>query len=159
LLEYFHRHRFLGSPQQQKLDEAPSERRRHRGNYYIGRNYGTIDIDWKSATVQVNVHDVSSGATVLTTGPRSFGRGGTNTTTATQRERQQQQQQDPWDAAQVLQCMDGHLLPVVRIAAVTILALLLGYRMLLRRQAMALRSEDCSTNNKRTSRKHLIATK
>jgi len=56
LLKTFHHHRIV--PDQ----------------YYIGKNFGTIDIDWKQLRVQVNVHDVESGKTVLTTGWKSIHR-------------------------------------------------------------------------------------
>jgi alkaline phosphatase D len=36
--------------------------------YYTGRNFGTMELDWEQHHVKVNVHDASSGRTVLTTG-------------------------------------------------------------------------------------------
>jgi alkaline phosphatase D len=54
LLNVFHKHRAI------------------KKDYYIGRNFGTVDIDWEAETVQVQVHDALTGGAVLSTGPRSF---------------------------------------------------------------------------------------
>jgi alkaline phosphatase D len=88
LLRLFHRHRFRGTSD-------------HENNkyYYIGRNYGTLQVDWENETVVLNVHDVSTGSIMLTTGPRSWKR----PTSIPARE---------WNAKDIRRCMDGHLIPI-----------------------------------------------
>lgn len=44
-----------------------SQHRIAANQYYIGRNFGTVEIDWDTSRVKVNVHN-SSGSEVLTTG-------------------------------------------------------------------------------------------
>ena len=56
LLRTFHQHRHI-----------------NKNNYYIGQNYGTINIDWIHQKVSINVHDALTGMIQLSTGSRSFG--------------------------------------------------------------------------------------
>lgn len=56
LLETFHAHRYQS-----------------QDNFYIGKNYGTLEIDWETESFQVNVHD-ETGKVVLRTGELSFER-------------------------------------------------------------------------------------
>ena len=44
-----------------------SQHRMAANQYYIGRNFGTVEIDWDKLRVKVNVHN-ASGSKVLTTG-------------------------------------------------------------------------------------------
>ena len=69
------------------------------GGYYIGRNFGSLVIDWQAQSVQVNVHNALSGETVLTTGPLPIV-GQTPAPTSDE------------DLEQIPTCMDGHLIPV-----------------------------------------------
>ena len=101
LLETFHRHRY-----------------QHRKNYYIGRNYGTIHIDWDQETVQVAIHDVVNGTQVLTTGARPMRWNHGEMLPATV-------------ANDILPCMDGHLIPVAWTALWTLAFMVVGGRILL----------------------------
>lgn len=56
LLETFHAHRF-----------------REKDNFYIGKNYGTLEVDWEKDSFQVLVHD-ETGEVVLSTGSLPFER-------------------------------------------------------------------------------------
>jgi alkaline phosphatase D len=93
---------FYGAMCQPLLDGFADHRFASSSNYYIGRNYGSLSVDWSSRTFTVQVHNVT-GASVLTTGPRPFG-----TRRWTQR-----------DLELVAPCMDGHLVPM---ALTTLLA-------------------------------------
>ena len=84
-------------------------------NYYIGKNYGTISIDWLNQNVSVNVHDAITGTVQLSTGSRPFVQksnsllsSSTGTTTT---------HDETMDAALLLQSilplMDNHLVPYV----------------------------------------------
>lgn len=90
LLQLFHRHRFRGTS---------TSTAANGNNFYVGRNYGTLQVDWENETVAVNVHDVSTGSVVLTTGVRSWKR----STTTKPKE---------WNAKDIRSCMDGHLVPM-----------------------------------------------
>jgi alkaline phosphatase D len=85
---------FYGAMCQPLLDGFADHRFSSSSNYYIGRNYGSLSVDWSSRKFTVQVHNVTE--TVLTTGPRSFGT-------------------RPWtdrDLELVAPCMDGHLVPM-----------------------------------------------
>lgn len=103
LLEMFNGHRFRTSDKGSK-------------NYYIGRNYGTVNIDWEAATVEVQVHNVTSGAAVLTTGARPLRTTYNNVWTEN-------------DVHSVLPCMNGHLVPVVSTALLALLFAVVGNKM------------------------------
>jgi alkaline phosphatase D len=70
--------------------------RRLESDYFLGRNFGTLDVDWRNRRLSIAVHD-HGGETVLTTGWRSFS----------------------WDALtqeelnHVARTVDGHLLPTL----------------------------------------------
>jgi alkaline phosphatase D len=100
LLTLFGRHR------RRAIDDGPPE-------YYIGRNYGTVTIDWENdnTTVEVQVHDVVTGATVLTTGLRKLKPAAETTSTL------------PPAVLMVRPCMDGHLWPLVWSVLVLVLTL------------------------------------
>jgi len=106
LLERYHKHRFVSS------NDNPQS----KPNYYIGRNYGTVSIDWERDTVEVKVHEVVIGTVVLTTGARPF--------------RSTQAADILATASHVLPCMDGHLVPVAYTALLTVALLLAGGRLL-----------------------------
>lgn len=61
LLETFHRHRY----------DSNSNESSSKPNYYIGRNYGTIELDWQRKRYQVRIHD-TAGTVVLSTGQWPF---------------------------------------------------------------------------------------
>jgi alkaline phosphatase D len=65
LLESFHSHRYQGPDEELNETGGPQS----APYYYIGYNYGTIDIDWERRRYTVNIHN-SSGHTVLSTGYR-----------------------------------------------------------------------------------------
>jgi alkaline phosphatase D len=97
--------------------------------YYIGRNYGTVTIDWANGTtttaVQVQVHDVVTGATVLTTGWRSS-RSNAHPAMA---------ELSPLPPLMVRPCMDGHLLPVAWSLVVLAVTLVVAPRLWKRQRA------------------------
>jgi alkaline phosphatase D len=98
--------------------------------YYIGRNYGTVTIDWANGTttttaVQVQVHDVVTGATVLTTGWRS----------SRASARPAMAELSPPPPLMVQPCMDGHLLPVAWSLAVLAVTLVVAPRLWKRQRA------------------------
>jgi hypothetical protein len=110
---------FYGGMCQPLLDSFADHRFASSSNYYIGRNYGSLSVDWSSRTFTVQVHNVT-GATVLTTGPRSFGT-------------------RPWterDLELVAPCMDGHLVPMALTAllATAVMAALLVSQWRLKRK-------------------------
>ena len=83
-------------------------------SYYIGKNYGTISIDWVNQNVSVNVHDAITGTIQLSTGPRSFIPSSiavlsNNTTTANDDE----MMNTTVLLNSILPCMDNHLVPYV----------------------------------------------
>ena len=45
--------------------------RRHASDYFVGRNFGTVQVDWTNHLLSVDVHN-HVGETVLTTGWRSW---------------------------------------------------------------------------------------
>jgi hypothetical protein len=67
--------------------------------YYIGLNFGSLQIDWENSFVQVTIHDAISGEAVLQTGPLSI-------------IGQKPKNIDEVMIEQVPTCMNGHLLPV-----------------------------------------------
>lgn len=106
LLDNFHRHRFG------KVS-----------NYYIGRNFGTLTIDWESslnnnnnnASFEVKVHD-DEGHVVLTTGTRPIVPFSSPPP-------------EPWreaDYQSVPPCMDGHLQPYAWTTLVAIVVILVS---------------------------------
>jgi alkaline phosphatase D len=102
---------FYGAMCQPLLDTFSDHRFANSSNYYIGRNYGSLSVDWSSRTFTVQVHNMT-GEAVLTTGSRPFGT-------------------RPWterDLELVAPCMDGHLVPLALTAllAVVVMAVLLG---------------------------------
>ena len=83
LLSWFHQHRF-GS------------------QYFAGRNFGQLLVNWTSRQVEVSIHDARSGKAVLSTGHLSLDVEEDDTSTAAK-----------WTAAD---CMDGHLIrPVLTV--------------------------------------------
>jgi alkaline phosphatase D len=90
LLKYYQRNRFDGT-----------------SNYYIGRNYGRLVIDWEDQTSEITVQNAQS-KTVLQTGPRKF----------------QQDVLTTDDVDQVAPCVDGHMIRPVLSMAVALMAIL-----------------------------------
>lgn len=91
----------------------------HRSNpnagYYIGRNYGSLAIDWDAGNVQVKIHDAVTGETVLDTQPLEI-------VGKLPRAMSEQELRD------VPKCMDGHLVPIVAAMLAGLLLLLLIWR-------------------------------
>ena len=92
--------------------------RAHRSDpegYYIGRNFGSLSINWEEGNVQVKIHDAMSGEAVLDTGtlplvgkiPNLLGEE---------------------DILRVPTCMDGHLLPIAVAAISGMLLLFMFWR-------------------------------
>lgn len=103
---------------------------KHRWHYdarYVDRNFGQIDIDWGNEQLEVSVLDAQSGETVLTTGPRAF------------------EQYSNWtteDLEGVVECMDGHLIPLAQgVAVLLALLLILSLRVVLNTNRQAFRKE------------------
>lgn len=97
LLDIFHHHRFADV-----------------NNYFIGRNFGTMKIDWEAKTMELSLRK-ETGESVLTTGIREL----------------KSSPPDAWsdeDYRSVIPCMDGHLQPL----AWSTVALLIGSSLLSR---------------------------
>lgn len=65
-----------------------------RYSYYIGKNYGSVNIDWSKQSVEIRLHD-TSGRPVLSTGPQTL-----------------RTPHSAWTEQDILlvhPCMDGHL--------------------------------------------------
>ena len=99
LLRTFHRHRYQSI-----------------SNYYIGKNYGTISIDWTNQNVSINVHDAMTGTIQLSTGSRSFVTNSIVDDTNVDTELL---------LNSIIPCMDNHLVPYINIFGKTFLILLL----------------------------------
>jgi hypothetical protein len=84
---------FYGRLCQPILDSFHLHRFNTTDNYYIGKNFGTIDIDYDIQTLEAHVHSAESGSIVLSTGPRPF---------APIKWRES-------EFERVVPCMDGHL--------------------------------------------------
>ena len=80
---------FKGHRSQQSVD-----------GYYIQRNFGSLEIDWESNTVEVKIHDALTGETVLSTTPLRI-------------VSQKPQQMSDTHLEQIPTCMDGHLIQIV----------------------------------------------
>ncbi|CAB9521080.1 PhoD-like phosphatase [Seminavis robusta] len=103
---------FYGFMCQPVLEKYNQNRFQSSNNFYIGRNYGRIDIDWKQQTIQVVVQD-ENGQTVLRTGHRPF----------------QQDTLTPEEVAQVPFCVDGHLTrPVLSVLTALVVIVVVGVR-------------------------------
>ena len=77
------------------------------GSYYIGKNYGTVSLDWEQQALEIQIHN-TSGNTVLSTGPRSW---------------KDLPASDPWTEEQIQfihSCMNGHLWPLLKTASVAL---------------------------------------
>lgn len=109
LLNIFHKHRFASTNDPTKT------------NYFIGRNYGTINLNYSASTVEIKIHDVRNGNVMLTTGPLSF---------------PLLKQNDEYDdrVASVPILMDGHLIPIAWSAFLTLLLIVIGGRILFHRR-------------------------
>lgn len=110
------------------LNLFSGHRRRSAPEYYIGRNFGTIEIDWEATTVEIKVHKVETGEVALTTGKRSW---------------YNSSKQNSGDTIasplRVRPCMDGHLIPFAWSGIVVIfVTLLLSKRM---RQPIQIRGD------------------
>lgn len=80
-------------------------------NYFIGKNYGTIQINWELETAEIFVKN-ELGKTVLQTGPRPFA----------------QDVLTEFDLQQVAATVDGHMIrPVVQILMALMAIVLIGY--------------------------------
>jgi len=77
------------------------------GQYFIGRNFGSVEVDWRRQTMRVNVHELTSpdGRVVLTTGsiPLKYRGSASNGTGSVD--------------IVVAPTMDGHLLPYLGMLA------------------------------------------
>lgn len=92
--------------------------RTNKSNYFVGKNFGTLHIDWQAQTFQVNAHDITNGKVVLTTGPRSL------------------LHRPPRKSQAIPECMDGHLVPVARALLVALLvSVLIVWRLTRRNRA------------------------
>lgn len=90
----------------------------HRSNphgYYIGRNFGSLSVDWENGNVQVKIHDAISGEAVLDTQPLPLV-GKTRDSTSEE------------DVRRVPTCMDGHLLPLAAAVLSGLLLLIMIWR-------------------------------
>ena len=58
----------LYGPLCQPLLDAFGTHRRQPDGYYLQRNFGSLDIDWETSSVNVKIHDALSGNVVLQTG-------------------------------------------------------------------------------------------
>jgi alkaline phosphatase D len=95
--------------------------RARKKDYYIGRNFGTVDIDWETETVQVQVHDALTGEAVLSTGPRSFRK-------TTLDGRKSLLGTDDNVELLIPRCMDNHLLPLLWTAFIGLIFALACWR-------------------------------
>lgn len=94
------------------LVQAYSEHRRTKSDYFLGLNYGTLEVDWHKQRVRTNIHSADgepNNNTVLTTGWRSYTTMDALTAGEVQR---------------VPRTVDGHLLKYLKYVA--IIALLLA---------------------------------
>lgn len=97
-----------------RYDNVDLENHHNGEMFFIGRNYGTMEIDWDNQILEVYVHDVD-GNEVLWTGERRFGTP----------ESAAKWSHDEID--QIAPCIDGHLL----LPTISILLLLLSTPFLL----------------------------
>lgn len=71
--------------------------RKDKEAFYIGRNFGSLSIDWSARKMKVTIHNATSGAVVLQTDSISI-------------------DQTPYfseeELEQIPTCMDGHLIPL-----------------------------------------------
>ena len=140
ILEKFHRHRYRGNRSSNDLGDKDGP------FYFTGRNYGTLNIGWDfingknndsshhridqgsrnsgRGTMSVNIHSID-GDTLLTTGELNL----SHSIELTEDE-----------LRQIADCIDGHLLPLMRTAALVFLvqaALIIWLRLRRRCQARA----------------------
>ncbi|GAX21092.1 alkaline phosphatase D [Fistulifera solaris] len=97
---------FYGGLCEPLLNTYSSHRHNNIKNYYIGINYGVIHIDWDNSTVEIKVRN-QDGQTVLSTGQRTL-----------------QTPHPTWtedELRTIHTTMDGHLLPWLKTAFITIL--------------------------------------
>ena len=98
------------------LQTFSAHRLNRTDGYYIGRNFGSLMIDWAGQTVEVKIHDALSGDTVLTTGPMAIV-GRTPSPVMSDE-----------DLEQIPTCMDGHLIPVAVAVMAGVIVLFLVWR-------------------------------
>ena len=102
---------FYGAMCQPLLDHYNRNRYADKSNYFIGKNYGQLIIDWDKKSAEVLVKS-ELGEVLLRTGPRSF----------------HQDVLSEEDIDQVVPCVDGHLIQPVAGVLVTLMAgLVVGY--------------------------------
>jgi len=100
--------------------KAFGQNRWKKQSYFVGRNFGTVEIDWSRRTLQANVHDLSrAGDVVLSTGPISLVQQNRQENNETQLD-----QEDSSSAFIVAPTMDGHLR--IPLAALVFLSILLA---------------------------------
>ena len=103
---------FYGKMCQPLLDHYNQNRYDNKDNYYIGRNYGQIAIDWEQKSAEIFVKN-EQGETVLRTGPRPF----------------HQDALTKKEVDQVAPCVDGHLIrPVSQVLATLVAIVVIGYK-------------------------------
>jgi len=104
---------FYGDMCQPLLDHYNRNRFDDTSNYYIGRNFGQLLIDWDKKSTEVLIKNIE-GEIVLRTGSRSF-------------------RQDPLtqqEVDQVIPCVDGHLVrPFVSVAVALMAMLVVAVRL------------------------------
>jgi phosphodiesterase/alkaline phosphatase D-like protein len=101
ILEHYNQHRYLKNPKDNPIT-----------NIYIGKNYGTLSIDWEAQTAKVLVKN-ELGDVVLSTGDQSF-----------QQEALSQEEID-----NIAPCVDGHLVrPFLKLLVALLGILLIGTR-------------------------------
>lgn len=102
---------FYGAMCKPLLEHYNQNRYDAKNNYYIGKNYGQIVIDWDQQSAEVVVKNELR-EIVLRTGPRSFHQGNLS-----------QEEVD-----QVAPCVDGHLIqPIAGVLVALMASLLVGY--------------------------------
>lgn len=100
------------------LLESFASHRRQPSDYYIGRNFGSLAIDWEQGDWEVRVHDIN-GTRVLSTGSRSLDDDSSNTS-------------EVLDLEQIPQVWDGHLQPHVAALLIGLVTLVMVVRIIKR---------------------------
>lgn len=92
------------------LEAFDAHRYQSKDNFYIGKNYGMLQVDWEGKTFEVLVHD-DKGSVVLRTGNMAF----------------EQDRMSDDEIEQIEPVIDGHLIPMFLSLLVALNALILGF--------------------------------
>jgi alkaline phosphatase D len=101
---------FYGGLCKPLLEAFGAHRFQHKDNFFIGKNYGTLDVDWEHGTFEGLVHD-DEGSVVLRTGPMAF----------------EQDRMSDDEIEQIAPVIDGHLIPKFRAFLIVLNALVVGF--------------------------------